>query len=91
METRNGLKAYRGLSSRAYVSGERCQNPICRKPFPQTGLTIQPRRHCSEQCRYTASVIRRAARLLVGVPKTEILEWVMGKRSKLSPETLQNR
>jgi len=42
-----------------------CENPVCAVRFPQTGLKMEPRRFCSDGCRQQASVIRRAARLLI--------------------------
>src|SRR5262245_27486504 len=42
-----------------------CESPVCSVRFPQTGLQIEPRRFCSGRCRQQASIIRRAAALLV--------------------------
>jgi hypothetical protein len=66
-ELRVGLKAYRGIPGRSYASTEVCENPVCANSFPQTGLAIEPRRHCSGECRQAASIIKRAAKLLAGL------------------------
>ena len=46
-----------------------CDSPLCSVRFPQTGLKIEPRRYCSDECRNKASIIRRAAALLLPIGK----------------------
>ena len=54
-----------------------CGSPICLKRFKPSGLSISPRKFCSPQCRQNASVIKRAARLLVGAPEKMIIEILL--------------
>src|SRR5262245_38366949 len=51
-----------------------CESPLCSVRFPQTGLQIEPRRFCSGRCRQQASIIRRAAALLVPLGKEKTWE-----------------
>jgi hypothetical protein len=51
-----------------------CENPLCSVRFPQTGLKIEPRRFCSNECRQQASIIRRAAKLFEGLSDSTVLE-----------------
>ena len=51
-----------------------CASPICLKRFERGGLSISPRKFCSPKCRQNASVIKRAANLLVGAPEKVIIE-----------------
>src|SRR5688500_11633275 len=44
-----------------------CESPLCDVRFKQTGLKIEPRRFCSDQCKQHASIIRRAAKLFDGL------------------------
>ena len=46
-----------------------CESPLCGIRFPQTGLKMEPRRFCSDNCRQAASLIRRVAVLLVPLGK----------------------
>ena len=50
-----------------------CESPLCDIRFPQTGLQIEPRRFCSEKCRQEASLIRRVAVLLNGLPDETVI------------------
>jgi len=43
-----------------------CGNPLCNITFPPSALKIEPRHHCSDQCRQTAPIPKRAAKLLDG-------------------------
>ena len=42
-----------------------CQSPICDVEFEQTGMAMQPRRYCSDQCRMDVFVLRRARRMIL--------------------------
>jgi hypothetical protein len=55
-----------------------CASPICSIRFEQTGLKIEPKRYCSDQCRQQASIIRRAAKLLEKVSDREALKILRG-------------
>ena len=46
-----------------------CDSPLCSVRFPPSGLKAEPRRYCSNECRNNASIIRRAASLLVPMGK----------------------
>ena len=65
-----------------------CESPLCSACFPQTGLKMEPRRYCSDECRNRASIIRRAAALLIPIGKDKtwqaLLESV--ERQKLKGE-----
>jgi hypothetical protein len=50
-----------------------CESPLCDVRFPQTGLRIEPRRFCCDECRQQASLIRRVAALLEGLTDDEAL------------------
>jgi len=51
-----------------------CENPLCDVSFPQTGLAMSPKRFCSNTCKQQASLIRRVAALLAGLPDSRVLE-----------------
>jgi hypothetical protein len=57
-----------------------CASPICLKRFKPGGLRISPRKFCSARCRQNASVIKRAARLLVGAPEKVIIDVLLQSR-----------
>jgi hypothetical protein len=57
-----------------------CASPICSVRFEQTGLKIEPKRYCSDQCRQQASIIRRAAKLLEKVSDREALKILRGSK-----------
>jgi hypothetical protein len=50
-----------------------CESPLCDNRFQQTGLKIEPRRFCSDQCRQQASLIRRVGALLNDLPDQEVI------------------
>lgn len=58
-----------------------CESPLCNVRFPQSGLSIEPRRFCSDQCRQTTSIIRRAAKLLAKLSDAEALK-ILRRASK---------
>jgi hypothetical protein len=60
------------------VSEAVCESPLCDLRFPQTGLKIEPRRFCCGECRQQASLIRRVAALLEGLPDDEALRVLRG-------------
>jgi hypothetical protein len=62
---------------------ERCGNPICDNPVEpiENGWRRTERRHCSEECRQQASIIKRAAALLVPLGKEKA--WrILGEATK---------
>ena len=61
-------------------SGEVCESPLCDVRFPQTGLKIEPRRFCCDECRQQASLIRRVAKLLEGLTDDEALRFLRGAK-----------
>jgi len=56
-----------------------CESPLCDVRFPQTGLKIEPRRFCCDDCRQEASLIRRVAKLLEGLSDERALEILRQK------------
>ena len=56
-----------------------CANPLCDSRFQQTGLPMKPRRFCCDTCKQQASLIRRVAVLLDGLPDARVIEIVRGK------------
>src|SRR4029079_10221992 len=48
-----------------------CASPICSIQFKPSGMAMEPRRYCSDECRQSASLIRRARELLRGFSDTE--------------------
>ena len=55
--------------------------PICLNGFKPSGLSISPKKFCSPKCRQDASVIKRAAKLLMSSPEKTIIE-ILSKLSK---------
>ena len=55
-----------------------CESPLCDVRFPQTGLKIEPRRFCCDECRQQASLIRRVAVLLERFTDDEALRVLRG-------------
>jgi hypothetical protein len=53
----------------------RCQNRLCSDPIPpvESGWRKTDRRFCCDQCKQEASLIRRAAKLLDGLPASKVL------------------
>jgi len=49
------------LSARSVIV---CASPICSVQFKPSGMAMEPRRYCSDSCRQSASIIKRAAKLL---------------------------
>ena len=40
-----------------------CESPLCSVEFEPSGLKMEPKRFCSDQCKQEASLIRRVAAL----------------------------
>jgi hypothetical protein len=57
-----------------------CENPLCGVLFPQSGLVINPRLFCSDQCKQQASLIRRVSALFDGLPDARMIEILKAKR-----------
>ena len=53
---------------------QKCESPLCAAEFEASGLQVRPKRYCSKECRQGASVIRRAAMLLVDLTPEAVLE-----------------
>ena len=56
-----------------------CESPVCDVSFPQTGLKIEPKRFCSDDCRQQASLIRRVSKLLENETDERVIEILRGK------------
>ena len=54
-----------------------CGSPICLNRFEPGGLSISPRKFCSPKCRQDASVIKRAAKLLLHSSEKTIIEILL--------------
>lgn len=52
---------------------QRCESPLCSVEFEPSGLPMEPKRFCSDQCKQEASLIRRVAKLLEGYSDQEKL------------------
>lgn len=59
----------------------RCGSPLCSVQFEPSGLKMEPKRYCSDQCKQEASILRRAALLLEGVSDQRVLEIVRGEKA----------
>jgi hypothetical protein len=55
-----------------------CESPVCSVEFEPSGLEIKPKRFCSDQCKMNSWVIRRAAKLLEGIPIERVTEILRG-------------
>jgi len=55
-----------------------CENPLCGNSYEQTGLVMNPRRYCSDECKQQGSILKRAARLLVGLDQARVWEILKG-------------
>ena len=56
-------------------------SPICLNGFKPSALSISPKKFGSPKCRQDASVIKRAAKLLMSSPEKTIIE-ILSKLSK---------
>ena len=52
-----------------------CANPLCSSTFKPGGVTNSPKRFCGDPCKQQASILRRAAALLVDLGKDQA--WSM--------------
>lgn len=55
-----------------------CENPVCGKGFNPTCLPWNHQRFCSSECRQQASILKRAAVLLLGFSNEQVLK-VLGR------------
>jgi hypothetical protein len=46
-----------------------CGNPLCSKTFRAGGVANSPKRFCGDPCKQQASILRRAAALLIDLGK----------------------
>ena len=51
------------------VSEIACGNPLCSNTFKPGGVANSPKRFCGDPCKQQASILRRAAALLVNLGK----------------------
>jgi hypothetical protein len=60
---------------------ERCQNPLCTNQVEplEDGWRRTERRSCCDECRQTASILRRAGKLLENETDQRVIEIVRGK------------
>jgi hypothetical protein len=56
-----------------------CESPVCSVRFDQTGMAINPRRFCCDQCKMDAWTIRRVAKLLENATDERLIEIMRGK------------
>ena len=59
---------------------QKCESPLCAAEFEASGPQVRPKRYCSKECRQAASIIRRAAMLLDGLPPEAVLEMLARAR-----------
>ena len=65
------------LETQCRESGTRsggCANPLCGKPVAPKRKHAPVKHYCSAECAQRVSIIRRAAKLLAGLPDERVLE-----------------
>jgi hypothetical protein len=67
-------------SAIAEVSEIVCGNPLCSNTFSRGGVANSPKRFCSDPCKQQASILRRAAALLIDLGKDR--GWSVLERSR---------
>jgi len=50
-----------------------CGNPLCSTTFKPGGVANSPKRFCGDPCKQQASILRRAAKLLEGLPNDQAI------------------
>ena len=60
---------------------QRCESPVCDVLFEPAGPKVRPKRFCSIQCAMEMSLIRRAAKLLKGLPDADVLRVLRDDRN----------
>ena len=48
-----------------------CANPLCSVTFKARGVANSPKRFCGDSCKQQASILRRAAALLIDLGKDQ--------------------
>jgi len=66
-----------------------CKNPLCDVRFLQTGMTISPKRFCCDNCKQQASIIKRAAALLLPLGKERAWEIILESMTKAVVEVVE--
>ena len=51
-----------------------CQSPMCNVRFEQTGMKVNPRCYCSDECKWNAWAFRRVRSLLKALSDAEALK-----------------
>jgi hypothetical protein len=59
-----------------------CASPVCDIRFEPSGMSISPRRYCSDDCRQVASILKRAGKLLEGFSDEKAIR-ILGRRLDL--------
>src|SRR5215470_15901334 len=66
-----------------------CENPLCDVRFLQTGMAISPKRFCCNKCKQQASIIKRAAALLLPLGKEGAWEIIFESMRKTVVEVVE--
>ena len=53
-----------------------CENPLCGHQFHRSGTKMDPRRYCSEKCKFDSWVIKRAGELLADLSDEQLLRLI---------------
>jgi hypothetical protein len=82
-DKRARVEAFEALDEPCTTSrghSQRCQNPLCGNSVAPIadGWRRTERRHCSDECKQQASIIKRAASLLEGLTDGEALKVLRG-------------
>lgn len=56
-----------------------CENPLCAERFPEGGMPQSKKRFCNDACLRTASILRRAGKLLENETDERVIEILRGK------------
>jgi hypothetical protein len=54
----------------------KCQSPVCRETFEESGIRCQPKRFCCDQCKLDVNAIRRTAKILADLPDKKVIEII---------------
>jgi hypothetical protein len=53
-----------------------CANPLCHSEFDQTGTRMQPRRYCSDSCKFTAWLIKRMREITADMSDADTIKLI---------------
>jgi hypothetical protein len=56
-----------------------CENPLCAERFSEGGMPQSKKRFCNDACLQTASILRRAGKLLENETDERVIEILRGK------------